>query len=343
MKYFLKFLALMGLTGAMIYSLFIHGDISSYGFWLWTLVISVSLITLGNYASLIGALNCKMNDQDEDEKGLLILSTFLSSLIFSTIFFYSISAENPDWIYLLCSFILYLMTSGFNKRTFAFVFVGFTQYVFFCSSNFEMNTWHIWAVYLLIMIAHIVSIITVIADRMDSDSIPMFELFGLLIPVLTIIYAYYVCGILLCDEITTLLLFTYTTMALLSSIRDDSIMFGSVTIIALLYLYIYPGYFNNIILLVAGIACTFCGISHMIYKSRILTVLSYSMKVNENIVTKYNNLVQEYNQIISDLNNSSYYESSNNNGSDFESGFLKGLGTGLGKVFVDTLSILVGG
>ena len=105
MKYFLKFLALMGLTGAMVYSLFIHGDISSYGFWLWTLVISVSLITLGNYASLIGALNCKMNDQDEDEKGLLILSTFLSSLIFSTIFFYSISAENPDWIYLLCSFI----------------------------------------------------------------------------------------------------------------------------------------------------------------------------------------------------------------------------------------------
>ena len=110
-------------------------------------------------------------------------------------------------------------------------------------------------------------------------------------------------------------------MALLSSIRDDSIMFGSVTIIALLYLYIFPGYFNNIILLVAGIACTFCGISHMIYKSRILTILSYSMKMNENIVTKNNNLVQEYNQIIRDLNNSSYYESSNNNGSDFESGF----------------------
>ena len=67
------------------------------------------------------------------------------------------------------------------------------------------------------------------------------------------------------------------------------------------------------------------------------------MKMNENIVTKNNNLVQEYNQIIRDLNNSSYYESSNNNGSDFESGFLKGLGSGLGKIIVETLSSLAGG
>ena len=65
--------------------------------------------------------------------------------------------------------------------------------------------------------------------------------------------------------------------------------------------------------------------------------------MNENIVTKNNNLVQEYNQIIRDLNNSSYYESSNNNGSDFESGFLKGLGSGLGKIIVETLSSLAGG
>lgn len=55
MKYVVKFLSLAGLALAVVYTFFINGDVSQYGFWLWTLTISALLLTLANIAGLVMA------------------------------------------------------------------------------------------------------------------------------------------------------------------------------------------------------------------------------------------------------------------------------------------------
>ena len=91
MRYVVKFLGLIGLGLGVIYTFYINGNVSSYGFWAWTLSVIVSLLTLCNVASLIAALNYSSYNEDkvDDEKGMLVLSSFLGFLIYCGILFFS--------------------------------------------------------------------------------------------------------------------------------------------------------------------------------------------------------------------------------------------------------------
>lgn len=85
MKYVVKFISVVVMPIAVVYTFFINGEISQYGFWLWTLAVVVSLLTLANIASLVLALNA---EDKQDEKGMLIVSSFLGFLVYSGIFFF---------------------------------------------------------------------------------------------------------------------------------------------------------------------------------------------------------------------------------------------------------------
>ena len=86
MKYVVKFLSLAGLALAVVYTFFINGDVSQYGFWLWTLTISALLLTLANIAGLVMAFASAHDKCYDDEKGLLIASSFIGFLVYSGIF-----------------------------------------------------------------------------------------------------------------------------------------------------------------------------------------------------------------------------------------------------------------
>ena len=219
MKYLIKFLALTGLAGAVVYSFYVQPEISNYGFWIWALTIVVSLITIGNFAILIAS---SMETEDDTEKGMLIFSSFLSSLIFTAIYFFTTSNDIVDWPYLLSCFIVYILASGFNKRTWSFLFFVATQYLFFCCEMIQMNAWHSWGIYMLFVIIHIVCIICVIFEHLDSDSPPMLELIGLLFPIVAVIYIWQTNGNTLGHDLNTITLLGYFIISLLASFRDDT-------------------------------------------------------------------------------------------------------------------------
>ena len=106
MRYVVKFLGLIGLGLGVIYTFYINGNVSSYGFWAWTLSVIVSLLTLCNVASLIAALNYSSYNEDkvDDEKGMLVLSSFLGFLIYCGIFFFCCKRRRMYmiWHMLIC-------------------------------------------------------------------------------------------------------------------------------------------------------------------------------------------------------------------------------------------------
>lgn len=344
MKYIIKFLTLTALAGAVIYTFFVQPELSTYGFWLWFFSVSVSLVTVGNYASLIAA--CTTENDDEAEKGFLILSSFLSSIVFASIFFYTICSDYADTSYLLCCFIVYMLSSGFNKRTWSFVFLGFTQTLFFCLDCIQMNTWHSWGLYILFTIVHLVCVFVVIADRMDSDPVPQIDLIGILIPIAIVSYIWTTNNDFLEFDQNTLLLLGYLIVSFLASLRDDTYTYLCISMASILYMFFLPNHYADAVITIAVASTILGGISHYLYKSRITAILAYSMGENKRMIAKYNNLVENYNQAVDCLNNLSSYSSSSYRGNE-ESAFEKGIQSGIGNAIVrggfEILSALLGG
>lgn len=344
MKYVIKFLALTALAGAVIYTFFVQPELSTYGFWLWLFSVTVSLVTIGNYVSLIAA--CTTENDNETEKGFLILSSFLSSIVFASIFLYTMRSDYTDWSYLLCCSIVYMLSSGFNKRTWSFVFLGLTQTLFFCLDCIQMNTWHSWGLYILFTIAHIVCIAVVIFDRMDSDPIPKIELAGLFIPVAAVSYIWAINNAFLDCEINTMILLCYIIVSLFASLRDDTSTYISISIVSLLYLFFLSNHYENVVMMITGGSMLLAGIAHYLYKSRMTTILAYTMGENKLMIAKYNNLVENYNQAVDYLNNISSQSANSYNGQN-ESSFEKGVYSGIGSTLVrggfELLSALLGG
>ena len=338
MRYIVKFLALIGLVLAVIYTFYINGNISSYGFWTWTLSVVVSLLTLCNVASLIAAFNYSSynENQIEDEKGMFVLSSFIGFLIYCGIFFFSINNKNPDWLFLSCSFLAYLLSCGLNRTTWAFVFSGFTQYIFFWENIFAMNSWPIWTIYVFIMIIHVISVIYIIMDRLSSDNVTPFEKFGLLIPIIVLTYVWFTNNTALQSETNTLLIFCYLLLFILSSIRDSVNMFISTSVVSVVYLLIYHSCFELYLHILIGASCMFAGIVHTLHKSFLLSELQDSIGYSNNLIKKYNTLVSDYNKLVNDYNNSSKREHGGC-GSNGTGKFIDGVLGGFGKAVADSL------
>lgn len=344
MRYVVKFLGLIGLGLGVIYTFYINGNVSSYGFWAWTLSVIVSLLTLCNVASLIAALNYSSYDEDkvDDEKGMLVLSSFLGFLIYCGIFFFSINQEgNPDWIYLSCCFLAFLISNGFNRLTWAFAFLGFTQYTFFCWNIFAMNSWQSWAMYIFCMFIHIISIIFIIVDRLDSDSesesIYPIEKFGLLIPIIVFIYIWFTNNTVLQTETNTLLLLSYLLLFVLSSIRDSVNMFIGISVTSVVYLSIYPSSFGLHLLILIGASCTLACILHNMHQSILLSKLEdaigCNVKLNKELIKLQEDLAKLDNS--SKNRNDSYGQ---NNGNKIIDGFLSGIGREFASFAIDFFS-----
>lgn len=351
MKYIIKFLALTALAGAVVYTFFVLPEVSCYGFWHWVLAVSVSVVTIGNYASLIAA--CTTDDDEETEKGFLILSSFLSFLAFAAIYFFSTSGSYIGWTYLLCCFIVYMLSSGFNRRTWSFFFLGFTQTIFFSTDWILMNTWHSWGIYILLTIAHIICIVVVICDHMDSEPVPKIDLAGLLIPVVVICYLWETNNEVLAYDINSICLLSYLIVALFASIRDDTSTYISTSMASVVYLFFLPNNYCNIIMLIIGCSTLLAGISHYLYKSRMKTILAYAMGENEQMIAKYNNLVENYNQAVDYIKNiRNQFDRSprgndepprGNEESSFRKGMASGFGSSLVKEGIEILATILGG
>lgn len=335
MKYFIKLFALTALAGAYVYTFFVQPEISSYGFSYWMLSISLLLVTVGNYASLIAACNTK-ND-DETEKGFLILSSFLSFLIFASIFFFTIYRGDTDWSYLLCCFVAYMFSSGFNKRTWSFIFLGFSQTLFFCLNCIPMNTWHSWGLFVLFTIMHIICIVVVINDYIESDPVPKTELIGLLIPVAVICYIGAINYEFLVYDLNSVFLLCYLIVALFASMRDDTTTYLSISMLSVVYLFFLPDHYFNFVILLLGCSILLTGISYYRYKSRMAAILTYTIDENKRIIAEYNNLVEKYNQAIDYINNTSTQSNSSSKGNEASlfNGFKSGIGTFMGKQFAE--------
>lgn len=344
MKYVVKFLSLAGLALAVVYTFFINGDVSQYGFWLWTLDISALLLTLANIAGLVMAFASAHDKCYDDEKGLLIASSFIGFLVYSGIFYFSVAQENPDWTYLACCFLVYMLSSGFNSRTWSFVFLGLTQYIFFCEDFFVMNTWHSWAIYAFLTIIHVTVIFFVIADRMDTGNVPPIELVGLLIPVTIFVYTLCVNSGTLQIEMNTFLILCCLIFSLLSSIRDSTNMFVGISIVTIIYLLATPCSIGSYLLVFIGICCLLAGIVHTMRKVILISLLSDATDNNMKLISKYKDLVSEYNNLVSDYNGlvSNYGQRGGHTGnSGGYNSFKNGVIAGAGKVVVDvTIDVL---
>lgn len=344
MRYAVKFLGLIGLGLGVIYTFYINGNVSSYGFWAWTLSVIVSLLTLCNVASLIAALNYSSYNEDkvDDEKGMLVLSSFLGFLIYCGIFFFSINQEgNPDWIYLSCCFLAFLISNGFNRLTWAFAFLGFTQYIFFCWNDFAMNSWYSWAIYIFIMFIHVTSVIFTVVDRLDSDpeSEPIYpiEKFGLLIPIIVFIYIWFTNNAVLQTEINTLLVLCYLLLFILSSIRDSVNMFLGITIVSVIYLLIYPSSFELHLLILISASCTLACIIHNLHQSILLSKLEDAIGYNIQLGKELTRLKIDYDKL-RNSSNSGNDSRSQKSGNKITDGFLSGLGRGLAEIAIDFFS-----
>jgi len=344
MRYVVKFLGLIGLGLGAIYTFYINGNVSSYGFWSWTLSVVVSLLTLCNIASLIAALNYSSynEDQIDDETGMLILSSFLGFLIYCGIFFFSINqGENHDWTYLGCCFLAFLISNGFNRVTWAFVFLGFTQYTFFCWNSFAMNSWHSWAMYIFCMFIHVISIIFIIVDRLNSDSesesIYPIEKFGLLIPIIVFIYIWFTNNTALQTETNALLMLSYLLLFILSSFRDSVNMFIGISVATIIYLLIYPSSFELHLLILIGVSCMLACIIHNLHQSFLLSKLEeaigYNVQLNKELAK-----IQEYIKIMHESPKNGHNSSSQNNGDKIIGGFLSGIGREFASIAIDFFS-----
>lgn len=346
MKYVVKFISVVVMTIAVVYTFFINGEISQYGFWLWTLAVVVSLLTLVNIASLVLALNA---EDKQDEKGMLIVSSFLGFLVYSGIFFFTVSQELPDWTYLACCFLVYLISSGFNSRTWSLVFIGLSQYIFFCEDFFAMNAWHSWAIYALLTINHVTVIFFVIANRLDSEYVPPIELVGLLIPVIIFVYALSVNCEALQVERNKLLILCCLIFSLLSSIRDATNMFIGISTVTIIYLLVTPCSIVSYLLVLIGVSSLLAGIVHTLNKSILTSLLKNAVDNNNILASKYKGLISEYNDLVSEYNGlaSHYVQSGGGSGgtggqNPFWDGVLKGAGAEIAKGAIELINILVG-
>lgn len=346
MKYVVKFISVVVMTIAVVYTFFINGEISQYGFWLWTLAVVVSLLTLVNIASLVAALNA---EDKQDEKGMLIVSSFLGFLVYSGIFFFTVTQELPDWTYLACCFLVYLISSGFNSRTWSLVFIGLTQYIFFCEDCFIMNTWHCWGVYVLLMILHVAVIFFVIADRMESDPVPPIELVGLLIPVIIFVYALSVNSEALQVERNKLLILCCILFSLLSSIRDATNVFVGISTVTIIYLLVAPCSIVSYLLVLIGVSSLLAGIVHTLNKSILISLLNNAVDNNNILASKYKGLISEYNDLVSEYNGLAnlYVQGGGGSGgtgrkNPFLDGVLKGAGAEIAKGAIKLIDWFVG-
>lgn len=346
MKYVVKFISVVVMTIAVVYTFFINGEISQYGFWLWTLAVVVSLLTLVNIASLVAALNA---EDKQDEKGMLIVSSFLGFLVYSGIFFFTVSQELPDWTYLACCFLVYLISSGFNSRTWSFVFIGLTQYIFFCEDFFAMNAWHSWAIYGLLTIIHVAVIFFVIANRLDSEYVPPIELVGLLIPVIIFVYALSVNSEALQVERNKLFILCCLIFSLLSSIRDATNMFIGLSTVSIIYLLVTPCSVVSYLLVLIGVSSLLAGIVHTLNKSILNSLLKNAVDNNNILASKYKELISEYNDLVSEYNGlaSHYVQRGGGSGgtgrqNPFLDGALKGAGAAVAKGAIELIKIVVG-
>lgn len=337
MKYVVKFIALIGLGFGVIYTFYINGNVSSYGFWSWALSVVVLLLTLFNVASLIAALN----HSSCNEKQMLVLSSLLGFLTYCGIFFFSINQEeNSDWIYLSCCFLTFLISNGFNRVTWAFVFIGFTQYIFFCWNSFVMNSWHSWAIYLFIMFIHVISIYYIIKDRLNSDSklepIYTIEKLGLLIPIIVIIYVLFTNNTALHIETNTLLVLSYLLLFILSSFRDYVNMFIGISVTSVIYLLIYTSDFELHLLLLIGISCTLACIMHNLHQSTMLSEIE-EIKGHKVKLEKELSKVKEENDILR-KNLYNEYDSEGQNIERIKDGFLGEIGRQIVRFAMDFFS-----
>lgn len=352
MKYVVKVLSLAGLALAVVYTFFINGDVSQYSFWLWTLAIVVSLLTLGNIASIVAALQSSAyvdNKIEEDEKGWLIVSSFLGFLVYSGMFFFTVSQELPDWTYLTCCFFVYLISSGFNRRTWSFVFIGLTQYIFFCEDFFVMNTWHSWAIYALLTIIHVTVIFFVIADRMDTGKVPPIELVGLLIPVTIFVYTLCVNSGTLQIEMNTFLILCCLIFSLLSSIMDSTNMFVGISIVTIIYLLATPCSIGSYLLVLIGVSSLLAGIVHTLNRSILILLLKNAVDNNNRLASKYKGLISAYNDLVSEYNglaNQHVQRGGRSGGTEHPNPFWDGIrraaGTEAVKGAIELIKIFVG-
>lgn len=344
MRYVVKILGLIGLGLGAIYTFYINGNVPSYGFWSWTLSVVVSLLTLCNIASLIAALCYPSYNEDYNDykTGMLILSSFLGFLIYCGIFFFSINQEeNPDWIYLSCCFLAFLVSNGFNRLTWAFAFLGFTQYIFFCWNNFAMNSWHSWAMYIFIMFIHVTSVIFIVVDSLDSDSesepIYPIEKFGFLIPIIVFIYIWFTNNTVLQTELNTLLMLGYLLLFILSSFRDTVNRFVGISVASVIYLLLYPSSFELHLLILIGVSCMLACIIHNLHQSFLLSKLEeaigHNVQLNKELAK-----IQEKLQKMRDSPKNGHNSSSQNNGDEIFSGFLSGIGREMASVVIDFFS-----
>lgn len=352
MKYVVKFISVLVMAIAVVYTFFFNGEVSQYGFGFWTLAIIVSLLTLGNIASIVAALQSSAyvnNEIEEDEKGWLIVSSFLGFLVYSGIFFFTISQELPDWTYLVCCFFVYLISSGFNSRTWSFVFIGLTQYIFFCEDFFVMNTWHSWAIYAFLTIIHVTVIFFVIADRMDSGNVPSIELVGLLIPVIIFVYALCVNSEALQIERNKLLILCCLIISLLSSIRDSTNVFIGISIVTIIYLLVTPCSIVSYLLVLIGVSSLLAGIVHTLNRSILISLLKNAVDNNNILFSKYKGLISEYNNLVSEYNGLANHYVKSGGGSSgtgqrnsFWDGALRGAGASAVNGAIKLIKILVG-
>ena len=337
MKYIIKYAAHTGLAGSVIYAFYINGEL--LGIWPWILAIVVSILVLGNYYILIGAHVSYPDDPDEG-KVELITAGFIDFLICTAVFFKTIYAAYTDWLFILFIFVLLLLSSGINRRTWSFIFLGFTIYIFSCENCCYLNNWHGCTIFIILIIINVICSVVIITDKISSNHIPKYELIGIIIPIILIAYIWFVNYDYLMTERNRFLLYTYFITAFLVSIRDNITACSFISVISVIYLLLYKSDYDTYILIVIGTLSFECFILNKKNLSFISLLIAYNKQIvnkHNNLVDKYGNLVDKYNNLVDKYNNEEINPKGDDITNSVEKGFWVEMGKQIGKTIWDWL------
>lgn len=314
MKYVIKFLFHFLLLASFVYMFYFQGQLEYYNFWEWCWTVGVSIIGLLNfYFLIVGVQISQEKDSDSNEKLVLRLSGFVDFIIVLSIWLMGTNLHFRDYTFLICVLGIFLLSSGINKFTFSLV--TFTSSIWLFILFNSLAVWHSWLLFFIIIISCLASTITIfINDVDDSETPPYIECVGLLVSLATFIYSYFISSIELYGTPILLVWLCYLICSFFAYIRDNIIMFQSVTWLSVTYFVVFMFSSNNVLSLsLLAAVSLFCSLGMFLYynyKKRMITLMTEMLKLNQNLGRKYNNLVDDYNYLVKNIKKGS---SSNSN------------------------------
>lgn len=333
MKKFIKVLAHISLFVLYVLVFYFVTSLlgSSWANWLWSIV--TGLLLLVNCFLLYGI--CSSNDEEE-QKQMSVVGDLLEALIAISITCKIMTVQNVDTGFILLPFAICLFFSGINKYILSFSFLFGSILLFL--HNIEFSSWHSYVVFICLIITHLLTIFGLGYKRWEDDDLKL-NCWGLLIIPTCVAYLYYFGELQLQSDFQLISLLTYILLGFAVSTPNNIVVYGLSPLIIILYgllfmLEWHPLYSWLIVALTSVYGALFF-FTFKSYKSYLEGLIIYLMREYTSLGENYKQLVGEYNEIVSYVNNSGHSgrrSDSGGYGGEVSKGFWRGVGRWLAEV-----------